>query len=220
MRALTLCMACKRHVKAHESVCPFCSAAMLGERNQAGRSPRGLPGGRAALFLSGAAALAAPGCVDEHDPDDDEMAVPVYGIAIDGGAPRQDAGRSVDAGLVAQPYGIAIPWDASIQTPRDAGPSCPQVGNLPVPVYGIGIDVPPDNACLDAGSDAGQDGGVDAGSDAGIDAGSDAGTDGGADAGRDAGKDSGLIAVPPYGIAIDSGIIAVPTYGIAIDPER
>jgi hypothetical protein len=138
------------------------------------------------------AVLAAPACADEHEPGDgtDSNSVPVYGVAIDGGvAPRPDAGTLVDAGhdgsrdagLIAQPYGIAIPRDASIQTPLDAGPRCPQVGNLPAPVYGIGIDAPPRDLCSDAGADAGRDAGADAGK----------------DAGADAGKDSGPIGVPP-----------------------
>jgi len=157
------------------------------------------------------AALVAAGCADEHEPDgpDDDIATSdagtqhapkdaglvaqPYGIALfDAGIPA-DAGR--DAGLVMQPYGIPI-YDASIVTPKDAGPSCPQVGNLPMPVYGIGIDAPPIDQCRDAGADAGKDAGADAGK----------------DAGTDAGKDSGLISVP-YGIA-------VPTYGVAIDPNR
>ncbi|HEX6241930.1 MAG TPA: hypothetical protein VFZ61_13570, partial [Polyangiales bacterium] len=64
MRALALCSSCKRHVKVSETRCPFCSAAITLARSQPARSPRGLPGGRAALFLTGAA-LAAPGCADE-----------------------------------------------------------------------------------------------------------------------------------------------------------
>lgn len=212
MRALGLCTSCKRHVKRSETRCPFCSAAVAPERDQAATVVRGLPGGRAALFLTGA--VLATGCTDEHEPDDSPgMVIPPYGVAIpaDAGSPtRPDAGAQFDASLVAPPYGISIPAygiaiDASIATPKDAGPSCPQVGNLPVPVYGIGIDVPAVDTCRDAGPDADTDAGKDAGA---ADAGKDAAA---ADAG-DAGKDSGLIAVPPYGIAI-------PAYGIAIDPK-
>jgi hypothetical protein len=162
--------------------------------------------------LTGAALTV--GCADEPEPDaldegrdagteaGTQQARNDAGVFADAG---RDAGR--DAGmLVTQPYGIGLdPWrDASILTPKDAGPSCPQVGNLPVPVYGIGIDIPPRDACRDAGEDAGTDAGADAGKDGGADAGK--------DAGGDAGKDAGLIAVP-YGIA-------VPAYGIAIDPNR
>jgi hypothetical protein len=161
--------------------------------HRAGGAARGLPGGRAALFLTGA--VLATGCADEHDADEgQQMVIPPYGVAI-----------PVDAGLIAQPYGVAVPVygvaiDASTVTPKDAGASCPQVGNLPVPVYGIGIDIPRADACMDAGEDAGADAGKDAGADAGK------------DAGADAGKDAGPIVVPPYGIAI-------PAYGIAIDPK-
>lgn len=202
MRPLVLCNACKRHVKRTEARCPFCSAALVLASSQRSGKPRGLPGGRAALFLTGTA-LAAAGCADEPEPDaldDENMSASDAatqngpkdaGLMTDARA-ATDAGR--DTGLVAQPYGIPIPWDASIQPPKDAGPSCPQLGNLPVPVYGIGIDPRPVDVCRDAGADAG-----------------DAATDAGKDAGVDAGKDSGLIATP-YGIA-------VPTYGIAIDPN-
>jgi hypothetical protein len=141
---------------------------------------RGLPGGRAALFLAGAAL--APGCVEEPEPDvldehDDAgpaeagaardagkdsgqgMSVPVYGVAIDSGFHP------------VPPYGVAIPPD------RDAGPAdagCPQVGNLPVPVYGVPVD---------SGTQ----------------------TDVCKDAGRDAGKDSGPMVVPVYGVPFDAG---------------
>jgi hypothetical protein len=194
MRVLVLCDACKRHVKRTEAHCPFCSAAVVVPARSSAGSPRGLPGGRAALFLTGAA-LAAAGCADEHEPDglDDDtdrvLDAAMQHMPKDAGAVVTDAGRDAgyDAGLIAQPYGIPIPLDASIRPPKDAGPSCPQVGNLPVPVYGIGIDAPPVDQCRDAGQDAGADAGADAGK----------------DAGADAGKDSGFIAVPPYGIAID-----------------
>lgn len=214
MRALVLCTACKRHVKRSETQCPFCRAAVTPERSQGATLARGLPGGRAALFLTGA--LAAAGCADEPEPDaldngqtsGQDSGTPRgpndAGLLVD--AATRDAGR--DAGLIAQPYGISVPVygvaiDASTIPPKDGGASCPQVGNLPAPVYGIGIDVPPIDTCRDAGADAGKDAGA-------ADAGKDAGA---ADAGADAGKDSGLIAVPPYGIAI-------PAYGIAIDPNR
>jgi hypothetical protein len=208
MRPLVLCNACKRHVKISETQCPFCSAAVAVPRRSSAQSPRGLPGGRAALFLTGAA-LAAAGCADEHEPDglDDDTDLvsdaSTQHAPKDAGIAATDAGRDAgrDAGLIAQPYGISIPLDASIRPPKDAGPSCPQVGNLPAPVYGISIDAPPIDQCSDAGQDAGQDAGKDAGADAGK------------DAGADAGKDSGFIAVPPYGIA-------VPVYGVAIDPDR
>jgi hypothetical protein len=194
MRSLILCQACNRHVKASETQCPFCSAAVVLPRAPVAVRARGLPGGRAALFLAGTSL--APGCVEEPEPD--EMVIPVYGAAID---PQRDAGAAdagagdagkdagvgispaygiaVDGGFVVPPYGIAIP------PLRDAGVAetgCPQLGNLPAPVYGVAVDSgPPSDACKDAGQDAGKD------------------------AGQDAGKDSGPMAVPVYGIAIDTG---------------
>jgi hypothetical protein len=195
MRALVLCQSCKRHVKASETLCPFCSATVVLERGQGAVVARGRPGGRAALFLAGTA-LAA-GCADEPEPDalDEER-----NAGSDAGTQhaRNDAGSVVDAGrdaaiLVTQPYGISFDqWrDASVVTPPDAGPSCPQVGNLPVPVYGIAVDSGPSNdLCKDAGQDAGPD----------------AGRDAGGDAGNDAGKDAGqVISTLPYGIPIDAG---------------
>jgi hypothetical protein len=201
MRALVLCNACKRHVKRSEAHCPFCSAAVVLPRSPSSGVARGLPGGRAALFLTGA--LAASACADELEPevgDDENMSTsdggklpgPKDAGVIGDAQAATDAGR--DSGILVGPvYGVPIPVDASVQTPKDAGPSCPQVGNLPVPVYGVSIDPRPVDVCRDAGADAGKDAG--------------------ADAGKDAGKDSGFIAVPPYGIA-------VPVYGVAIDPNR
>jgi hypothetical protein len=149
-------------------------------------------------------ALAA-GCADEPEPDALDEG---RNAGSDAGTQhaRNDAGIAADAGrdaamLVAQPYGISIDqWrDASIVTRPDAGPTCPQVGNLPVPVYGIAVDSgPPNDPCKDAGSDAGRDAG--------------------ADAGNDAGKDAGqVISLPPYGIPIDAGVLIAPTYGVSID---
>jgi hypothetical protein len=205
MRPLILCQSCKRHVKASEAQCPFCSAAVVLERAQ-GLSARGRPGGRAALFLAGTALTA--GCADEPEPD--AMGDPSR-AGSDAGTQRgpSDAGAVVDAGrdagmLIAQPYGIPPDrWrDASIVTPQDAGPTCPQVGNLPTPVYGVAVDSGSTaDLCRDAGADAGKDAGADAGK----------------DAGTDAGKDGGLIVAPAYGIAIDSGGGTVPPYGVAID---
>ena len=183
MRSLVLCQACKRHVKVSEALCPFCSAAVLAPRAQATVRARGLPGGRAALFLAGTAL--AQGGAEEPEPDvldnhngagaadagagardggkdsNELMGTPVYGVPID----------QRDAGFAVPPYGIAIPIpeDAGV---LDAGASCPQVGRLPAPVYGIAIDSGTrSDVCTDAG--------------------------------RDAGKDSGPLAVPVYGIAID-----------------
>lgn len=182
MKSLTLCQACKRHVKLSETACPFCGVALSAPRATSGASrPRGLPGGRAALFLAGTALV--PGCVDEPEPETEidaggNMVIPPYGIAIPPDAGK-DAGEQfvapaygvaiVDSGFMpVPPYGIAIPpQDAGA---KDAGPSCPQLGNLPVPVYG---------APVDSGTRS--------------------------DVCTDAGKDSGVIGFPPYGIPPDAG---------------
>src|SRR5687767_1105379 len=146
MRPLVLCQACKRHVKSSDAQCPFCgtgrlSAAVATRVDAPERSPaprgRGVPGGRAALFLAGS--VLGAGCADE-------VAVPVYGVAIDGGlddvedaGAKQDGGRdaeamgspvygvAIDSGLMATPpYGVAVP-DAGVDAAvTDA--SCPRFG--------------------------------------------------------------------------------------------
>lgn len=192
MRPLVLCQACKRHVKGSDVQCPFCSTAVVDSltgglarshapSSRAAARGRGLPGGRAALFLAGS--VLAQGCAEEFEPDAPDgqndggdagdgavakdggqdaglMASPVYGVAIDSGV------------MGIPPYGIAIPPDAGAADSAVSDASCPRFGNLPVPVYGIPVDSGTrKDMCTDAGADAG--------------------------------KDAGLIAVPPYGIPFD-----------------
>lgn len=195
MKSLTLCQACKRHVKLSETECPFCSAAVQAPRApKSALRPRGLPGGRAALFLAGTAL--APGCADEPEPEVDSGFIPVppYGIAI----PPTDAGKDAGVGNIVPVYGAAVPvygvaiYDSGFIPvppygiaipPEDAGPAdagpkdagCPQVGNLPVPVYGIPVD---SGTRMDQCTDK-----------------------------QDAGKDAGvaIIGFPPYGIPPEGG---------------
>lgn len=155
MKDLVVCAACKRHVKPSEVACPFCGSGLAELRAGVAPARSFAPGGRAALFLAGSALV--PGC------DVEGSAVPVYGVAVDGGSvsdggPRSDAaapdgglnavpvyGVAVDAGVFpVPPYGVAIP---------DAGSdaSCPRVDRLPVPVYGIAIDAGAPPPCTDAG---------------------------------------------------------------------
>jgi hypothetical protein len=201
-----------------ESACPFCGAAHRPAIEARVLKPRGRPGGRAALFLAGAAS--APGCADE--PDLDEQLVPVYGAPIDpdasqrtdGGA-ASDAGRDARSEMVIPPYGIPV---YGVPIDRDGGKDANVCGApqepMAVPVYGIALDAGPRR---DAGSDAGA-----CGSDAGV-------------------EDAGPMWVPPYGVPADhfsdaatldastrdastrdGEIMVVPVYGIslAIEPEE
>ena len=116
MRALGLCQSCKRHIRNSERACPFCGATFTPVAEPVGLRPRGRPGGRAALFLAGAAA--AQGCIEEQ-------AVPVYGgpILPDAGPP-QDSGAASDAsGDAREPlpipvYGVAV---YGVPVDRDGG---------------------------------------------------------------------------------------------------
>lgn len=182
MRALSLCQTCKRHIRVSEPACPFCGAAHTPAPEPAGVTPRGRAGGRAALFLAGAAS--ATGCVDEQpvpvygvpiDPDasphvpdggatrdaQEEMAVPVYGVAVygvpidrDGGTDANVCGAQQEP-MAAPVYGVPVDAGAA----RDAG-ACPSdagvkdAGFIPLPPYGIPIDLPRDAATPDAARDA------------------------------------------------------------------
>lgn len=99
---LALCTACARHVRSDESSCPFCDAAIEPS------PPPALPKrrlNRAATFAFGAALAGATACGGTHTGDD--------------AGPQVDSG--VDAGAIAQPYGLP---------PVDAGP-LPDAGSLP-----------------------------------------------------------------------------------------
>jgi hypothetical protein len=179
MRALSLCQTCKRHIRVGERACPFCGAAHRPLPEPQGLKPRGRPGGRAALFLAGAAA--APGCVDE--PDVDEQVVPVYGAPVDPDASRtSDAGAASDAGrdargeMAVPVYGVAV---YGVPIDRDGGKDANACGAsqepMAVPVYGIALDA----GARDAGSNA---------SNCGIEAGV---------------EDSEPMWVPPYGLPVD-----------------
>jgi hypothetical protein len=208
MRALSLCQSCKRHVRVTESVCPFCGAAFSPVAEPSGLRPRGRPGGRAALFLAGAAA--APGCAEEQP-------VPVYGVPIapDAATPGPEAGTARDAsGDAREPmsmpvYGVAV---YGVPVDRDGGADargCVEPEEpMAVPEYGVAIDF-----LRDAGRDAGSCGDAGAARDAGP--------------ARDA-----EITLPPYGIGIDpdnrrdaatrdGNVLGTPVYGIwsEFDPE-
>lgn len=159
MNHLLPCSGCARHVRAADSVCPFCGSALP----LSVRAPR-LPTrrlGRAATFAFGAA-LAATGCSEAHGTDD--------------GGPVSDAGGGSWAGDAAVYGGPPIEEDAGAQT--DAGVDA---GGGIAPLYGGPGPIEEDAgaAQTDAGTDAG--GGV-------VPAyGAPAITDGGTETPRDAG---------------------------------
>jgi hypothetical protein len=68
MTALVSCRACLRHVKATESVCPFCGAGVVADAPAAlARFPGRL--GRLALVALGTAAFFEVACHDDAAPD-------------------------------------------------------------------------------------------------------------------------------------------------------
>jgi hypothetical protein len=210
MRALSLCQSCKRHIRVTESACPFCGAAFTLPPAPSGLRPRGRPGGRAALFLAGAATVpAAPGCVAEPDPE--EQTTPVYGGPVDpdagprgpdGGA-ASDAGRDASEPMAMPVYGVAV---YGVPIDRDGGRDANVCRDLDEPMsapeYGIAID---SGAARDAGA-----------------CGSDAGPT----------RDAGIAILPPYGIGLDpfrqdasirdGEVLGTPVYGVwlEIDPQE
>jgi hypothetical protein len=144
---LVPCPSCKRHVRAAEAACPFCSSA-LPEDLAAGAipsAPRRLS--RAAAFVFGAS-LAVAGCGTDTDggsagggennsssssgsssstsggvdagPEDDGGQMALYGLPADAG-PDDDGGGQAE-------YGAPAPMDAG---PKDDGGAMPLYGAPP-----------------------------------------------------------------------------------------
>ena len=118
------CLSCARHVRASETACPFCAAALVASATSTlARSPSKRLS-RAALFALGASAAAVAACSGS--------VTPLYGApAGDGGAldgSARDAAADDDVQAVPA-YGIA---------PMDAGND----GPVPAPLYGA---PPPDD---------------------------------------------------------------------------
>jgi hypothetical protein len=107
------CPACARHIRAFESVCPFCSAAMPEGFGSVPKAKIAAPRSRAAILFMGATAVSACGGstlttagtdAGSADATEDTMAVAAYGPAIiDSGI--QDAGEDMTAVAA---YGPAI----------------------------------------------------------------------------------------------------------------
>jgi len=132
MDHLLPCPGCTRHVRAAEPVCPFCGEALpLSLRSRAPQVP-GRRLGRAATIAFGAA-LAATGCSESHNTDQDAAITVDSGSSVDddggavgplyGGPPPVDAGTAPDpdAGGVVPAYGGPFPVDAGPAPEPDGG---------------------------------------------------------------------------------------------------
>jgi len=132
---LVACVGCARHVRASETVCPFCRTDLPRTlREVASRRPPAVRLGRAALMAlgTGAATIATAcgGNVSDGDPQVGVTAQPSYGAAI-----INDAGNdgSPDANFMGGPaYGGVSPEDGghvfdsgapldAVAPPDDAG---------------------------------------------------------------------------------------------------
>ncbi|MFO0626208.1 MAG: hypothetical protein U0325_11380 [Polyangiales bacterium] len=117
---LTPCVACARHVRVVERVCPFCGAAVTATASREVPTPRGVS--RAAMLLGASLSLAA--C-----PRREQQIAAVYGApptpaaSRDAAAPPSDAARR-------NPNAPARP-------PQDPG-STAEVYGAPPPVAGDG----------------------------------------------------------------------------------
>jgi len=116
--ALALCASCARHVRASETVCPFCG----GTRGEAVPLPLSRATRAALVFGSATMVVAGMACGGTLDPTDagtatdasarpDSSAVPLYGAPVPpyGVPPPPDAGA--DVGPVPA-YGLPAPRDA------------------------------------------------------------------------------------------------------------
>lgn len=144
--ALIPCTSCARHVRATESACPFCAAALpLSARSVQRALPKARLG-RAATFAFGAAALAvgAAACGD----DDGDDTTPTADLGTDGGSVVQDLGR--DSATPDEDLGTETDLGTAgdLGTEEDLGGVGPLYGGPPVdagepdlggvaPAYGI-----------------------------------------------------------------------------------
>lgn len=137
---LVPCPSCKRHIRAAEAACPFCSSALPEDL-----AASAVPGAtrrmsRAAAFVFGAS-LAVAGCSSETGggagggddnssssttggadagPSDDGGQMALYGAPGDGG-PDDDGGGMAE-------YGAPVPVDGG---PKDDGGAMPLYGAPP-----------------------------------------------------------------------------------------
>jgi len=109
------CPSCAQHLRATETVCPFCAAALpagFGVCRQA-TGPRGRPASRAALLFVGATVAASCGGVTESGPGTD-------------GGPEASVDSGGDEGLPVTLYGPGPIYDAGRPDARpDAASDAP-----------------------------------------------------------------------------------------------
>jgi hypothetical protein len=142
--ALIPCQSCARHVRATESACAFCAAALPVSARAVKRAVPKARLGRAATFAFGAAALAvsAAACGD----DDGDDTTPPVDLGTDGGMVVQDLGR--DSATPDEDLGTADLGAGDLGTEQDLGGVGPLYGGPPVdagqpdlggvaPAYGI-----------------------------------------------------------------------------------
>jgi hypothetical protein len=158
---LRSCTGCSRHVKATETVCPFCQSALVSqpERPVAKVNPGLSRAQRLALSAAALASQALTAC-----PSD--VVTPLYGAPVpsdagtagtSAGAPAAGSGgtRAV-AGAVAMPlYGAPLAGAGPIYGAPVAGNPGSAAGFFAVPPYGAPVPVP------DGGTDDPEDSGVD-----------------------------------------------------------
>jgi hypothetical protein len=147
--AFAACDACSRHVRAQDTLCPFCQTPIAGAARRAAPSlieGRGLGNmrnhlSRAAILAGAAFAIGTTACssddtspqplygglppVEEDAGLDAGLAQPVYGAPIEDGG---GTSTSPDGGGIAQPaYGAPITSDGGID--KDGGVSQPVYGS-------------------------------------------------------------------------------------------
>ena len=136
---LVPCPSCARHVRADETACPFCAAALPAdlEARAVPASPRRLS--RAAAFAFGAS-LTVAACGSE--------VTTATGSTGGGGNATTGTGPNDDGGVHTH-YGLPAP-DASDDGPADDGGGFVLYGPAPPP------DAGPDDAAADADAGGGQ----------------------------------------------------------------
>jgi len=137
--ALIPCQSCARHVRATESACPFCAAALPVSARSVQRALPKARLGRAATFAFGAAALAVSAAACGDDDGDDTTPPADLGTdssvrdlgTSDSGTPDEDLGTAADLGTEQDLGGVGPLYGGP---PVDAGE--PDLGGV-APAYGI-----------------------------------------------------------------------------------
>ena len=123
MSQLTPCPSCNRHVRAGDSICPFCRSAVVSAAPARAASPAGVRGrlGRAALFAAGATLMGMSAC---SDPKCTHATCSGPGVAgMDGGAAGAGGGAggsgSADAGGTDADGPVSVPIYSAVFPPPE-----------------------------------------------------------------------------------------------------